>query len=73
MEIEIGDLVKMKSKTQLFHLNSIYTKIPFDELFLVVPTPTGHNNHPDYVWVEPIAWDAPPHQLYLEYLEKVND
>lgn len=68
--IEYGDL--LQPKTNLV-LGSINGTIPQDELFLVVPPPPGHYyKHPDYVWVEPIMNGGVPHQICLDYVEKIK-
>ena len=67
--IEVGDLLKLK-KELIF--GSVNGKIPEDELFLVVATPPEHYVHADYVWVEPIITEGVPHQICLDYVEKVE-
>jgi len=70
--IEVGDLLRAKPSAQFSTDVSYVSTIPKDELFLVIPTPQGHNCHADYVWVERIMSDYPPHQVCLEYFEKVQ-
>ena len=67
--IEFGDLLQLKTN---FVLGSVNGTIPQDELFLVVPPPQGYNCHPDYVWVEPIMNGGFPHQICLDYVEKIK-
>ena len=67
--IEVGDLLKPRQDLVLGSANGT---IPKDELFLVIPTPQGRNCHADCVWVEPLVNEGIPHQLYLDYVEKVQ-
>lgn len=67
--IEVGDLLKLK-KELIF--GSVNGTIPEDELFLVIPTPPQHYAHADYVWVEPVITEGIPHQICLDYVEKVE-
>lgn len=66
--IEIGDL--LKPKIDLI-FGSVNGRIPQDELFLVVPPPRNYHVHPDYVWVQPLITEGVPHQICLDYVEKV--
>jgi hypothetical protein len=68
--IEFGDLLQLKTN---FVLGSINGTIPQDELFLVVPPPSVHyDRHVDYVWVQPIMSGGVPHQICLDYVEKIK-
>ena len=67
--IEVGDLLKLK-KELIF--GSVNGTIPEDELFLVIPAPPQHYAHADYVWVEPVITEGVPHQICLDYVEKVE-
>ena len=67
--IEYGDLLQLKTN---FVLGSVNGTIPQDELFLVVPPPRYCHPHPDYVWVEPIMSGGVPHQICLDYVEKIK-
>ena len=70
--IEVGDLLRAKPSAQFSTDVSYVSTIPKDELFLVIPTPQGRNCHADCVWVEPLVNEGIPHQLYLDYVEKVQ-
>ena len=67
--IEVGDLLKLK-KQLIF--GSVNGTIPEDELFLVIPAPPELIGHADYVWVEPLITEGVPHQICLDYVEKVE-
>ena len=68
--IEVGDLLKLK-KELIF--GSVNGTIPEDELFLVIPSPPQYYaNAADYVWVEPVITEGVPHQICLDYVEKIE-
>jgi hypothetical protein len=70
--IEIGDILEIKPKEETGRvMGSVNGFIPDGAFFLVVPPPKHCHSHPDYVWVEPIITEGVPHQICLDYVEKV--